>query len=226
MSATKFTTTAVATNLNTDKLATETALGVKGYSTPATLATYASSNLTANTVVAAKLALTAQYRLIGRSSASAGGGEEIACSANVFTMLGSATNAAILSNIGASAFIGSTRILFQLIGANMNIDTDQQFTKVGTFTNYITLNVKATNASAIASTAVGGIYSAASKAGISLISASTGYTALTTAGEGQGIGASNNAGGGVLTTTPYLSLTTPQGSAATADFYIIGEALT
>lgn len=44
--------------------------------------------------------ITAQYRLLGRSSSGAGVIEEIASSANVFTMLGSADNAAIRTNIG------------------------------------------------------------------------------------------------------------------------------
>lgn len=53
-------------------------------------------------VTFAKMAnLTAQYRLIGRTGAGAGPPQELATSANVFTMLGSATNAAILANIGA-----------------------------------------------------------------------------------------------------------------------------
>ncbi len=57
--------------------------------------THVSSNLTANTVVAAKLAMTAQYRLVGRSSASAGAGEEVASSANGFSLLGAADYAAM-----------------------------------------------------------------------------------------------------------------------------------
>lgn len=44
--------------------------------------------------------VSAQYRLLGRSSSGAGDVEEVASSANVFTMLGSANNAAIRSNIG------------------------------------------------------------------------------------------------------------------------------
>lgn len=45
---TKFTDTAVSTNLATDKIPTQTLAGVKGYSTPATLKTYADTGTTTN----------------------------------------------------------------------------------------------------------------------------------------------------------------------------------
>lgn len=65
-----------------------------------------SAAVLANSLTAGFLSATAQYRLFGRSSAGAGAGQEIASSAAVFTMLGSANNAAILSNIGALALTG------------------------------------------------------------------------------------------------------------------------
>lgn len=48
----------------------------------------------------AKMANLSQYQLIGRSSSGSGVPQAISTSANVFTMLGSANNAAIRSNIG------------------------------------------------------------------------------------------------------------------------------
>ena len=65
------------------------------------LLTYVNANAS---LVAARLSATAQYVLFGRSSSGSGAGQEIATSANVFTMLGSANNAAICSNIGALNF--------------------------------------------------------------------------------------------------------------------------
>lgn len=57
-----------------------------------------------NTLSLSKLKnASAQYNLIGRTSASAGEWEQKATSASVFTMLGSADNAEIRSNIGISA---------------------------------------------------------------------------------------------------------------------------
>lgn len=49
----------------------------------------------------AKMANLAQYSLIGRSSSGSGVPQAIATSADVYTMLGSANNAAIRNNIGA-----------------------------------------------------------------------------------------------------------------------------
>lgn len=51
-------------------------------------------------VTLAKMANINQYALIGRSSASAGVPQAIATSADIYTMLGSANNAAIRTNIG------------------------------------------------------------------------------------------------------------------------------
>lgn len=48
----------------------------------------------------AKMANLSQYQLIGRSSSGSGAPQAISTSANVYTMLGSANNAAIRSNIG------------------------------------------------------------------------------------------------------------------------------
>jgi hypothetical protein len=55
-----------------------------------------------NTLALSRLVnASAQYVLMGRTSAGAGAWQEKAASADVFTMLGSADNAAIRSNIGA-----------------------------------------------------------------------------------------------------------------------------
>ena len=107
----------------------------------------------------------------------------------------------------------------------MNSTSDQAFTKVGTFTNYLmTVGPMVTNTSASLTTAAGGIYSGASKSGVAIVAASQVYASA--AGVNQGFNAARTfAGMGVMTATPFLSLTTPQGSAATADFYVIGVPL-
>ena len=117
------------------------------------------------------------------------------------------------------------RVLFRLVGANMNSTSDQAFIKVGTFTNYLlTVGPMVTNTSASLTTAAGGIYSGASKSGVAIVAASQVYASA--AGVNQGFNAARTfAGMGVMTATPFLSLTTPQGSAATADFYVIGVPL-
>lgn len=77
-----------------------TTIGGSALGALATLATVGTAQIDADAVTFAKMQNIAQYVLIGRSSASSGDPEAIATSANVFTMLGSANNAAIRTNIG------------------------------------------------------------------------------------------------------------------------------
>lgn len=125
---------------------------------------------------------------------------------------------------GAGGLYAPARVLFSLVGANMNSTADQQFTKLGTFTNWNAFTIIAANASLNLTTAAGGIYSAASKGGDALIAASQVYTSLTTASGRQPL-TFDNTKCGVRNETPYLSLTTGQGATATADFYIYGVPL-
>lgn len=120
--------------------------------------------------------------------------------------------------------INRSQLLWKLTAANMNIDTDQAFTKQATFATYLISGVYVVNASTNLTTAVGGIYSAASKAG-PLVAATQVYSGLT--GGTLGILATIAALGLAVqsSTTLYLSLTVAQGGAATADFYVIGTPL-
>lgn len=68
----------------------------------------------------------------------------------------------------------------------------------------------------------GGIYPAASKGGTAIVGAGQVYTALTAATKNVGLAVSNS---DTQTITPILSLTTGHGSAATADFLIMGVAV-
>lgn len=69
------------------------------------------ADLKNNSVVAARLKATAQYVLFGRSSSGAGVGQEVATSADVFSMLGAANNAAIRAAIGAGSYTPSANSL-------------------------------------------------------------------------------------------------------------------
>ena len=119
----------------------------------------------------------------------------------------------------AGALIG------RLIGANMNTTADQAFS----MTQYAQLNpsriskITATNASVSLTTAVGGIYPAAAKGGTAAVANSQVYSALTTAAIALDLtlaaGTVVYSKGGQL----YLSLTSPQGAAATADLYVWGD---
>lgn len=82
------------------------------------------------------------------------------------------------------------------------------------------------NASISLTTAAGGVYNTTAKGGTPLVAASQAYSALTGAAAGASgsllqLTADSGIGSAYQTaTTLYLSLTTPQGAAATADIYV------
>lgn len=119
-------------------------------------------------------------------------------------------------------FAGVEQLLFTKVAANMNLDTDQALIPTGAFSSIIITGVRCVNASTSLTTAAGGIYTAASKGGIAVVAAAQAYSALT----GPTLGAELTlaaAGLDILATSAlYLSLTTAQGAAATADFYVRG----
>jgi hypothetical protein len=122
--------------------------------------------------------------------------------------------------------LGIQQVLFSLTNADMNVITDQVFTKAWDFDNYIITDIVCNDASVSLTAADGGIYQAAAKAGNALVAAAQVYTALDTVST-KGLSLTLTAfAKAILTATPILSLTGAQGGAATADFYIIGIPLT
>ncbi len=119
------------------------------------------------------------------------------------------------------------RPIFRLEAANMNSTADQQFTKLGIFTSYLVNNIVGYNGSASCASAIGGVYTGALKTGNQLIAASQAYTGFNSANNGQGltITSGQNSARVPNTATPYLSLSTPHGSAATLDLVIFGYPL-
>ena len=120
--------------------------------------------------------------------------------------------------------VSAARLLFYKTGVNFNSTADQQLTKNGTFTSWRVALCKIENASKDITTAAGGIYSAASKGGYALVANTQTYT---TSGAvfGANVGVNmtfTNSAHGLHTVTPYFSLTTAHGSAATADLYLYG----
>jgi hypothetical protein len=111
--------------------------------------------------------------------------------------------------------------LFALIGANMNVTTDQPLVRQWGFTNYIIDRIVVTNASISLTTAAGGVYSAASKGGTAIVAAGQVYSALTSAPVVLALTLGNT---NRRSETPILSLTTGQGAAATANIYVFGVA--
>jgi hypothetical protein len=124
---------------------------------------------------------------------------------------------------------GFSQLLFKLIGANMNVTTDQIFSYVGNESRglqYLITDIRVLNASISLDTAAGGVYNAITKpAGGILVAAAQAYSTLT--GSTLGLELTRTAlANGVQSATPYLSLTTAQGAAATADILLFGRILT
>lgn len=121
-----------------------------------------------------------------------------------------------------------TDLIGRLIGANFNATTDQLVTNLNNSVKYRVRRITVCNTSVAGMpTAAGGIYTASSKAagqGV-LVAAGQVYTGLTNAATALDLTMALpnlilNAG-----TSLYLSLTTPRGSAATADVYVYGDVI-
>ena len=112
-------------------------------------------------------------------------------------------------------------MLGKAIGVNMNSTADQSITIRSS--NYIIRRIVVTNASASLTTAAGGVYSAASKGGTAIVASGQAYSALTTSVKVLDLTLANT--DRRTETTLYLSLTTGQGSASTANIYIFGDKL-
>ena len=128
--------------------------------------------------------------------------------------------------MGAHYFPEDYRVIGKLIGADMNVTTDQAITIQGLgdqFSKYVVERIVVTNASISLTTAAGGVYTAASKSG-AIVAAGQVYSALTAAAKYVALTLTGAATTDVLTgATIYFSLTTGQGAAATADIDIYGR---
>jgi hypothetical protein len=113
------------------------------------------------------------------------------------------------------------QVLFRLTDADMNVLTDQAFTREWTFDSYLITEIRATGASTDLTAADGGIYNAAAKGGDALVAAAQVYTALSSAAKALSLTLASE-GKAIQTATPILALTGTQGGAATCDFVIIG----
>lgn len=134
---------------------------------------------------------------------------------------GNATAAGSLTVTGQVTATGVDQLLGKLIGANMNVLTDQAIpiTRIGT-QKYLITKIVVTNASTSLTAADGGIYTATSKGGTAVVAATQVYTALTSATVALDLTlAVNNT---YTVSNLYLSLTGTQGAAATADVYVFG----
>lgn len=110
-------------------------------------------------------------------------------------------------------------IVGKLIGANMNSTADQTIPLNTGIAKYQPDVIQCVNASISLTTAAGGIYTAASKGGTAVVAAVQAYSTLTAATKVLPLTIAST---DTRTAALILSLTTPQGAGATADFYIWG----
>ena len=121
--------------------------------------------------------------------------------------------------IAASA---AMQLLFKLSAANLQLTTDQPFTKLFGGASYMPIAIVARQRSGAASVAcVGGIYDGAAKSGNIIAAAAISWVTLAAA-VSVVVPVANLLQTAVLSATPILSLTTGSTAACTADFFIFG----
>lgn len=135
----------------------------------------------------------------------------------------------VIGDAGAST---TPEQVLAYLNCSFNDTNDQPFVIPAAITVFCITRIIVTNASLNLTTAVGGFYTGASKTGTIIVAAAQTYTSLTSSsklmnptlasgGSGTRFSAAN-----VTANTIYLSLTTGQGAAATADVYLCGFDLT
>ena len=118
--------------------------------------------------------------------------------------------------------IGSECVLFTALGKDMNSVADTPLVPKFVFTTYLITRIRVANASISLTTAAGGIYPSAAKAGTPLVAAGQAYAALTGPTLGLDLTLTAAALSGLSDLTLFWALTTAQGAAATADLRVIG----
>ncbi len=118
-----------------------------------------------------------------------------------------------------------TDLLGSLLGANFNVTTDQKITfPLASNSKYRIRRITACNTTVNGmSTAVGGLYTAASKGGSAIVANTQVYTGLTNALTALDLTLALPNLILPAGTPLFFSLTTPQGAAALADLYVYGD---
>ncbi len=118
--------------------------------------------------------------------------------------------------------IVNSKLLGKLIGANMNVTTDQLIKIYSK--EYIPRKIVVKNVSANLTLAAGGIYTSDAKGGSAIVAFTQVYSVLTGATKFLDLTLASIALTDILTNPfLYFSLTTGQGSASTADIYVFGD---
>lgn len=111
------------------------------------------------------------------------------------------------------------RMIGRLIGANMNSTADQAITLMAG--SWKIEGVYVTTPSLSLTTAAGGFYTSTAKGGTAIVAAGQAYSSLVAATDV--LGCTMAATPTITNNTMYLSLTTGQGAAATADVFVFGR---
>lgn len=126
--------------------------------------------------------------------------------------------------VGGVSPSSAAQLLWVLRGANLAITTDQAFVKQFAGTNWVISHVHAVRKTgAFGVTCAGGIYTAASKAGNAVVAAAQSYAGLT--GANTSVLATLGIGTLQVSTSLFLSLTTGNTGALTADVFVFGHVL-
>ncbi|MEJ0047037.1 MAG: hypothetical protein WDN04_13680 [Rhodospirillales bacterium] len=145
--------------------------------------------------------------------------------ANGFVYVSDLHDIPFLLALGFRIFALGGNMVGRLIGANMNSTADQPLTMLlPASAIFRVTRITITNASISLTTAAGGFYPAASKGGTPTVANSQVYTALSAAAKALDATLADQSKLAAATQL-YLSLTTAQGAAATADIYAFGDVL-
>lgn len=143
-------------------------------------------------------------------------------------MLGQGQNTSAIA--AAPADLGKP--LFYLTGANLAVTTDQIFTRRFTLpSGYLWMPrriVARLKTGAFSVACLGGVYSAAAKGGDAIVAATQSFGNFATKSIVDATIVAAILGGNVYddTVTPYLSLTTANSAALTADLFVFADILT
>ncbi|MDE2100318.1 MAG: hypothetical protein KGL39_23910 [Patescibacteria group bacterium] len=132
----------------------------------------------------------------------------------------------VLGDAGPNPY--SDRVIASLLGADFNSTGDQPIVLPSDLLAFQLTGILIANASESLNTAVGGFYPQALKAGTAIVANSQTYTTLTTALLLMNATLSSYGSTNRFTRTQlpdwsiYFALTTAQGTACTADIYLLG----
>ncbi|HXU78630.1 MAG TPA: hypothetical protein VN794_18785 [Methylomirabilota bacterium] len=120
----------------------------------------------------------------------------------------------------------ANKLLFILRAGNMQSTSDQPFSKIGNFANFMITGITAMRVTGATSVlCLGGVYSGAAKSGNTLVSNLQSWLGLSGPGKIVQATLANSATTDAQTATPIFSLSTGSTAACTADVYIHGVPL-